>query len=140
MIMWFFFFCFFFWWNLGLNPESLLTTELHPQPWWCDFCSWFYLCAVLRLLSCVYWAILVFLEWNQLDHVFFNVLFSLICKYFIDDFCVYDEVHWCLVFFIVFLSDFWCQCKYWLYRMSLETFFVFLWNTFEEHWCSLKVW
>jgi hypothetical protein len=59
--------------------------------WSYDFCPWFCFCAVLHLLICICWTILLSLEWNQFIKVYalFNVLLNLVCKYFIENVWIY---------------------------------------------------
>jgi hypothetical protein len=88
---------------------NFVKTFFHLLWWWCGFCPWFCLCAVLHLLFCVCYTFLVSLEWSLLDHGIwcFNVLLDLICKYFIEDFSIYvHQGYWLrtLVFFFFFIA------------------------------------
>jgi hypothetical protein len=86
---------------------------LYLRWWWCDFCSWLYLSAVL--LPSVYVEPTLH-SWNetQLYNVYniLNVLFNAVCKYFIEDFCMY--VHWGILSIIFFVCVYLHSYLFWV--------------------------
>jgi hypothetical protein len=82
---------------------------------------------ILCLLNCICWAIHASMEWNDL----FNVLLNSICKYFIENFCIYvHQINWTKLVYH-FLSCPWDL----VIRIILASYDVFNGIPyFEKHW------
>jgi hypothetical protein len=84
---------------------------LYLLRWWCDFCPLFYVCAILHLLISEFEPSLH--AWSETNLIMvydlFNVFLNLVCKYFIENFCIYvHQGNWCN-FFCHVLILFWYQ-------------------------------